>query len=42
MTSKELKFGAASGALCDVAPTILDYMGVPKPEEMTGKSLIAH
>ncbi|KAF5352597.1 hypothetical protein D9756_006332 [Leucocoprinus leucothites] len=29
------------GALCDVAPTILDVMGLPKPEEMTGRSLLA-
>ncbi|MBU1167380.1 alkaline phosphatase family protein, partial [Patescibacteria group bacterium] len=28
------------GVLADVAPTILDIMGIPKPEEMTGKSLI--
>lgn len=27
-------------ALCDVAPTLLDYMKIPKPTEMTGKSLI--
>ena len=28
------------GALCDVAPTLLKVMGLPKPEEMEGKSLI--
>lgn len=28
------------GALCDVAPTILNLMGLEQPEEMTGKSLI--
>ena len=28
------------GALCDVAPTLLELLNVPKPEEMTGKSLI--
>lgn len=28
------------GALCDVAPTVLELMGIPKPEEMTGRSLI--
>ncbi|KAF8194001.1 metalloenzyme [Mycena galopus ATCC 62051] len=28
------------GALCDVAPTILDIMGLPQPEEMTGRSLL--
>ncbi len=27
------------GALCDVAPTLLGMMGVPKPEEMTGEDL---
>ncbi|KAI0792578.1 cofactor-independent phosphoglycerate mutase [Abortiporus biennis] len=30
------------GALCDVAPTVLDVMGLGKPEEMTGRSLLAH
>ena len=30
------------GSLCDVAPTILKYMNVSIPEEMTGKSLIKH
>ncbi|KAF8887039.1 phosphoglycerate mutase [Gymnopilus junonius] len=29
-------------AICDVAPTILDVMGLPIPEEMTGRSLLAH
>jgi 2,3-bisphosphoglycerate-independent phosphoglycerate mutase len=28
------------GALCDIAPTVLDIMGIKKPEEMTGVSLI--
>lgn len=28
------------GALCDIAPTILDIMGIDKPDEMTGQSLI--
>ena len=28
------------GALCDIAPTILDLLGIPKPEVMTGRSLI--
>lgn len=34
---KTLKSGKA---LCDVAPTLLDIMGVQKPEEMTGESII--
>jgi 2,3-bisphosphoglycerate-independent phosphoglycerate mutase len=29
-----------SGILADVAPTVLDIMGIPVPPEMTGKSLI--
>jgi 2,3-bisphosphoglycerate-independent phosphoglycerate mutase len=29
-----------SGALCDVAPTILQLLGIEQPAEMTGKSLI--
>ncbi|MBN1494564.1 2,3-bisphosphoglycerate-independent phosphoglycerate mutase [Candidatus Peregrinibacteria bacterium] len=28
------------GGLCDIAPTILDILGMKKPKEMTGKSLI--
>ena len=31
---------ANSGALSDIAPTLLTMMGVPQPAEMTGKSLI--
>ncbi|MBI3589622.1 MAG: 2,3-bisphosphoglycerate-independent phosphoglycerate mutase [Candidatus Liptonbacteria bacterium] len=27
------------GVLCDVAPTILEIMGIPQPKEMTGRSL---
>jgi len=30
------------GGLADVAPTVLDLMGLPQPEEMTGHSLIVH
>jgi len=32
--------GEEEGALCDVAPTILDLMGLPIPEDMTGRSLL--
>jgi 2,3-bisphosphoglycerate-independent phosphoglycerate mutase len=28
-----------NGELSDVAPTLLEYLGIPKSEEMTGKSL---
>jgi 2,3-bisphosphoglycerate-independent phosphoglycerate mutase len=28
------------GALCDVAPTILQLLGLPQPDEMTGRSLL--
>ena len=28
------------GRLCDIAPTILHLMGIPQPEEMTGKVLV--
>ena len=29
-----------NGALCDLAPTVLALMHLPKPEEMTGHSLL--
>ncbi|WP_292388489.1 2,3-bisphosphoglycerate-independent phosphoglycerate mutase [Methanosarcina sp. UBA5] len=29
-----------NGKLCDVAPTILELLGIPRPQEMTGKSLL--
>jgi 2,3-bisphosphoglycerate-independent phosphoglycerate mutase len=28
------------GRLADLAPTVLELMGLPKPAEMTGESLI--
>ena len=31
----------AGGALRDVAPTLLDLLGLPQPAEMSGQSLIA-
>ncbi len=31
---------AGGGRLCDIAPTMLDLMGLEIPEEMTGKSLV--
>ncbi|KAJ2805555.1 hypothetical protein H4R20_002047 [Coemansia guatemalensis] len=43
MTSDEKKFVAEDDkhALCDVAPTLLSFMGVEIPENMTGHSLLA-
>jgi len=38
ITKNDIKVN--NGALCDVAPTMLDLLGVEKPLEMTGKSLI--
>jgi 2,3-bisphosphoglycerate-independent phosphoglycerate mutase len=32
---------AENGALCDVAPTLLQIMGLPQPPEMTGRGLLA-
>ena len=29
-----------TGALCDIAPTVLQLLGIAQPKEMTGKSLI--
>jgi 2,3-bisphosphoglycerate-independent phosphoglycerate mutase len=30
----------SGGRLADIAPTVLDLMGLPKPAEMTGRSLL--
>lgn len=32
---------ADGGALCDIAPTLLELMGLKQPKEMTGRSLIS-
>ena len=32
----------AGGALRDIAPTLLDLLGLPAPMEMTGRSLLEH
>ncbi len=34
------KHNLKAGALCDIAPTVLKLMGIDKPSEMTGNSLI--
>ncbi|MBI4125545.1 MAG: 2,3-bisphosphoglycerate-independent phosphoglycerate mutase [Deltaproteobacteria bacterium] len=36
MKGKKLRSG---GKLCDIAPTLLQLLGIPKPKEMTGRSL---
>ena len=38
LRGKKLREG---GRLADVAPTLLDLMGLPKPSEMTGETLVA-
>ncbi|KAI0066721.1 cofactor-independent phosphoglycerate mutase [Artomyces pyxidatus] len=38
---KDRKEDEEEGALCDVAPTVLALLGLPQPEEMTGRSLLA-
>lgn len=38
MVGRKLREG---GRLADIAPTMLDSMGIPVPKEMTGKSLLA-
>ncbi|KAJ3326732.1 hypothetical protein HDU76_012688 [Blyttiomyces sp. JEL0837] len=40
-SADKYKFLNKVGVLADVAPTILDVMGIEIPEEMTGESLIA-
>jgi 2,3-bisphosphoglycerate-independent phosphoglycerate mutase len=42
MTNNSLSFvhDTESSALCDVAPTMLDAMGIEIPKEMTGRSLL--
>jgi 2,3-bisphosphoglycerate-independent phosphoglycerate mutase len=35
------KYDVKDGILADVAPTLLDMLGLPKPKEMTGSSLLA-
>jgi 2,3-bisphosphoglycerate-independent phosphoglycerate mutase len=30
------------GILADVAPTVLELLGIPQPAAMTGRSLLVH
>ena len=39
VVDKEIK-EVKNGILADIAPTILNLMGIEKPEEMSGKSLV--
>ena len=36
-----LKFNRSAGGVADVAPTMLTYMGIDIPQEMTGKNFLA-
>lgn len=40
VNNKNVKGVRKGGKLCDIAPTILDMMGLDKPKQMTGESLI--
>ncbi len=40
LVSNESKGSIGNGKLGDIAPTLLDLMGIDKPEAMTGKSLL--
>jgi 2,3-bisphosphoglycerate-independent phosphoglycerate mutase len=40
LIAKEAPALLSGGSLCDLAPTLLDMMGLPKPAEMTGHSLL--
>jgi 2,3-bisphosphoglycerate-independent phosphoglycerate mutase len=37
---RSARFNGSGGVLADVAPSILALMGLPKPAEMTGASLL--
>ena len=41
VTKKDITL-RADGKLADVAPTMLDLLGVDKPDDMTGETLIQH
>ncbi|HUN77453.1 MAG TPA: hypothetical protein VMU32_00880 [Solirubrobacteraceae bacterium] len=40
VTVPGLRLLAGGGILADVAPTLLELLGIPQPEEMSGRSLI--
>ncbi|MFP4654656.1 MAG: 2,3-bisphosphoglycerate-independent phosphoglycerate mutase [Methanohalobium sp.] len=37
---ENIKYNLDNGSLCDIAPTMLELIGIEKPKEMTGKSLL--
>jgi len=39
---RDLQLTAEGGRLADIAPTVLDLMQLPVPDEMTGHSLVSH
>jgi 2,3-bisphosphoglycerate-independent phosphoglycerate mutase len=40
VSSDSDKFKVKDGILADVAPTLLDMLGVPKPAQMSGHTLL--
>ncbi|MBI5207658.1 MAG: 2,3-bisphosphoglycerate-independent phosphoglycerate mutase [Candidatus Firestonebacteria bacterium] len=40
LAGNKIKYNLKNGKLADIAPTILELLGISKPEEMTGKSLL--
>jgi 2,3-bisphosphoglycerate-independent phosphoglycerate mutase len=42
VTAPGVRLRAHGGILADVAPTVLDLLGISQPPEMTGRSLIEH
>ena len=38
---KGAKLNIPEGRLADIAPTVLEFMGLPQPKEMTGRSLLS-
>jgi 2,3-bisphosphoglycerate-independent phosphoglycerate mutase len=42
VTKHGIQLRQSGGVLADLAPTMLDILGVPQPPEMTGQTLIVH